>query len=77
VDVTEEAFRDGLRTIHMPDWQADGLVEHFAHYRRGEAAEISSAAKDVTGPAPRPFSVFARDHEAAFLQPKAPAALQG
>jgi uncharacterized protein YbjT (DUF2867 family) len=77
VDVTEEAFREGLRTIRMPDWQADGLVEDFAHYRRGEAVDISSAVKDVTGAAPHPFSVFARDHEAAFLQPQMPAALQG
>jgi uncharacterized protein YbjT (DUF2867 family) len=77
VDVTEEAFREGLRTIRMPDWQADGLVEDFAHYRRGEAVDISSAVKDVTGAAPHPFSVFARDHEAAFLQPQMPAARQG
>jgi uncharacterized protein YbjT (DUF2867 family) len=77
VDVTEEAFREGLRTIRMPDWQADGLAEDFAHYRRGEAADISSAVKDVTGVAPHPFSIFARDHVAAFLQPQAPAVLPG
>jgi uncharacterized protein YbjT (DUF2867 family) len=70
VDLPEPAFREGLRTLHMPDWQADGLVEDYAHYRRGEAADISSAVKDVTGVAPHSFSGFARDHEAAFLQPQ-------
>jgi uncharacterized protein YbjT (DUF2867 family) len=82
VDLAEKAFREGLRTLHMPDWQADGLVEDFAHYRRGEAADISSAVKDVTGTAPHPFSVFARDYEAAFLHPQGspsqtPATLRG
>ena len=70
VDLAEKAFREGLRTLRMPDWQADGLVEDYAHYRRGEAADISSAVKDVTGVGPHPFSVFARDHQAAFLQPQ-------
>jgi uncharacterized protein YbjT (DUF2867 family) len=81
VDLAEEAFREGLRTFHMPDWQADGLVEDYAHYRRGEAADISSIVKDVTGVAPHTFSVFARDHKAAFLQPQGspqkPATVQG
>jgi uncharacterized protein YbjT (DUF2867 family) len=68
VDVPEKAFRDALRDFHMPDWQADGLIEDYAHYRRGEAAGISPAVNEVTGEAPRPFSEFARDHQAAFLQ---------
>jgi len=83
VDLPEEAFREGLRRFHMPDWQADGLIEDYAHYRRGEAAGISSAVKDVTGVAPHPFSVFAQDHKAAFLPPEdspsqtTPTALRG
>ncbi|MGC2305959.1 MAG: hypothetical protein WA447_21745, partial [Candidatus Binatus sp.] len=70
VDLPEEAFREGLRMFHMPDWQADGLVEDFAHYRRGEAAGISSAVQDVTGVDPHSFSVFAHDYKAAFLHPQ-------
>jgi uncharacterized protein YbjT (DUF2867 family) len=68
VDLPEKAFRDALRGFHMPDWQADGLIEDYAHYRRNEAAGISPAVKEVTGEMPRPFSQFARDHQAAFLQ---------
>jgi uncharacterized protein YbjT (DUF2867 family) len=70
VDLPEEAFREGLRMFHMPDWQADGLVEDYAHYRRGEAAGISSAVQNVTGVAPHPFSVFAHDYKSAFLHPQ-------
>jgi uncharacterized protein YbjT (DUF2867 family) len=67
VDVPEQGFRETLRGLHMPDWQADGLMEDFAHYRRGEASGISSTVKEVTGESPRPFLAFARDHKAAFL----------
>lgn len=68
VDIPEKAFREALRRIRMPDWQADGLVEDFAHYRRGEASQVSSAVKDVTGEAPHTFSAFAGDYRAAFLK---------
>ena len=68
VDLPEKAFRDALRGFHMPDWQADGLIEDYAHYRRGEAAGITSTVKEVTGEAPRSFREFAHDHKAAFLQ---------
>jgi uncharacterized protein YbjT (DUF2867 family) len=68
LDVSEKAFRDTLRDFRMPDWQAEGLIEDYAHYRRGEAAGISPAVKEVTGEEPRSFKQFARDHQAAFLQ---------
>jgi uncharacterized protein YbjT (DUF2867 family) len=67
VDVPEEGFREALRGLHMPDWQADGLIEDYAHYRRGEASGISSTVKEVTGESPRSFLAFARDYKAAFL----------
>ena len=68
VDVPEKAFRDALRRLHMPDWQADGLIEDYAHYRRGEASDISSAVQEVTGEAPHHFIEFARDYKEAFLK---------
>jgi uncharacterized protein YbjT (DUF2867 family) len=68
VDVPEQAFREALRGLRMPDWQADGLIEDYAHYRRGEASGISSAVQEATGQAPHNFTEFARDHKAAFLQ---------
>jgi uncharacterized protein YbjT (DUF2867 family) len=68
-DVPEEKFREGLSGIRMPDWQADGLIEDYAHYRRGEASAVSSAVKEATGKAPRSFAQFARDYKTAFLAP--------
>jgi hypothetical protein len=60
-------MREALRGFHMPGWQADGLIEDYAHYRRGEASDISSAVKDVTGLTPYSFSAFAHDYRDAFL----------
>jgi uncharacterized protein YbjT (DUF2867 family) len=70
VDLPEQEFREALRGFHMPDWQADGLVEDYAHYRRGEASNISSAVREVTGESPRPFRAFAHDYKSAFLDKK-------
>jgi uncharacterized protein YbjT (DUF2867 family) len=71
VDVPEQEFRKALRAIGMPDWQADGLIEDYAHYRRGEASDVSGAVQECTGTAPRPFAEFAHDYKAAFLPPVA------
>jgi uncharacterized protein YbjT (DUF2867 family) len=71
VDVPEREFREGLRGFGMPDWQADGLIEDYAHYRRGEASDLSSAVQDLTGEPPRPFGAFARDYKRAFLEREA------
>ncbi len=68
VDLPEQAFREALRGLHMPDWQADGLIEDYAHYRRSEASGTSSAIEETTGQAPRHFIEFARDNKAAFLR---------
>src|SRR5215467_9941834 len=40
-DIPEAAMRSALAGLGVPPWQADGLVEDYAHYRRGEAAAIS------------------------------------
>jgi uncharacterized protein YbjT (DUF2867 family) len=69
VDVPESEFRNALRGIGMPDWQADGLIEDYAHYRRGEACNISTVVQECTGKPPHPFAAFARDYKDAFLAP--------
>jgi hypothetical protein len=50
-DVTPEGFATSLRGV-LPPWQVDGLLEHYAHYRRGEAAEVTTTVTDLTGQAP-------------------------
>ena len=39
VEVSAEAMRAALLQMGMPPWQADGLVEEFAMYRREAASE--------------------------------------
>jgi uncharacterized protein YbjT (DUF2867 family) len=66
VDVPPEAMRQALLGFHFPEWQADGLIEDYAHYKRGEAAVVASGVQDATGAAPRSFAQFARDYASAF-----------
>ena len=65
VDVPPQAFADSLRGI-LPPWQVEGLLEDYAHYRRGEAASVSSAVAEITGRPPRDIQQFARDYAPAF-----------
>lgn len=66
VDVPPEAMRDAVLGLGMNPWQADGLIEDYAHYRRGEAAAVAAGVADATGVAPRPFRTFAHDYAEAF-----------
>ena len=51
----------------LREWQADGLIEDYAHYRRGEATDVSTAVQDITGQPARSFDVFASDYRSSFL----------
>ncbi|MEJ2869084.1 hypothetical protein WCD74_15020 [Actinomycetospora sp. OC33-EN08] len=51
VDLGEDAFRDALGGV-LPPWQLDGLVEDYAHYRRGEAEAVDPAVRTLLGQAP-------------------------
>ena len=66
VAVPPEAFAAALRDVGVPPWQADGLVEDYAHYGRGEAAEVTPTVRDLTGEGPRDIAGFARDYARAF-----------
>lgn len=67
VDVPDVTMRRNLLSFGMPAWQADGLIEDYEHYRRGEASDISNDVQKVTGRASRPFSTFLHDYKPAFL----------
>ncbi len=54
---------------YVPRWQLDGLVEDYAHYARGEAADVTTAVADLTGRPARDVGDFARDHAASFARP--------
>lgn len=69
VDVPPDAMRKTLIEVGLPDWQADGLIEDYAHYSRSEAAEVTTGVRDATGRPPRSFDDFACDYAYAFSTP--------
>jgi uncharacterized protein YbjT (DUF2867 family) len=66
VDITPEAMKATLLSAGLPLWQADGLLEDYAHYRRDEASVIASGVKEATGGPARSFAAFARDYAPQF-----------
>jgi len=60
VDVPPAAMRAALADLGFPAWQADGLLEEFAMYRRGEAAGVEPGVRDALGRPPGSFGEFAR-----------------
>jgi uncharacterized protein YbjT (DUF2867 family) len=66
VDVPPESMRAALADLGFPAWQADGLLEEFAMYRRGEAAGVEPGVHEALGRPPRSFDEFARDYAPLF-----------
>jgi len=67
IDVTAEQLLPALLHAGFPTWQAEGLIEDYAHYARGEAAAVSTAVPDVTGKPARSFAAFAKEYAPLFL----------
>jgi hypothetical protein len=65
VDVPSDAFAGSLQGV-LPPWQIQGLLEDYAHYRRGEAASVSPAVAEITGRPPTDVMLFARHYAQAF-----------
>lgn len=66
VDISPESMHEFLLGAKFPLWQADGLLEEYAHYQRNEAATIGSGVKDAIGKEPRSFETFAHDYAPMF-----------
>lgn len=64
-DASAEQFKAALTGL-LPPWQLDGLVEDYAHYARGEAADVHTSVTDLTGHPAHDITDFAHDHAAAF-----------
>ncbi len=64
-DVAPGDFAAALDGV-LPDWQRDGVVEDYAHYRRGEAAAVDPAVATLLGRPARGLDGFARDHATRF-----------
>lgn len=59
VDIPDVALAQALHGMNMDPWQADGIVEDYAHYRRGDAARVATGVKDATSREPRRFAELA------------------
>lgn len=66
VDVSPEAMREALIGAGLSVWQAEGLIEDYAHYARGEAAEVAPGVQEATGNPPRSFADFASAYAGEF-----------
>ena len=66
VDVPSQGMLETLLSVGLPQWQAEGLIEDYEHYRRGEAATIATGVRDATGAVPRSFDQFVSDYSSAF-----------
>lgn len=64
--IPAEAMLQAVLDMGLPQWQAEGLIEDYAHYDRSEAAEVSPDVAAVTGRAPISFGQFLADHRAVF-----------
>ncbi len=62
VDVAPDQMLQAVLSLGFPQWQAEGLIEDYAHYARGEASGISAAVQQVTGREPRSFHRFVHEH---------------
>ncbi|WP_228000517.1 SDR family oxidoreductase [Nocardia australiensis] len=71
-DSSVEQFTAALTGLLSP-WHLAGLVEDYAHYARGEAADVHTSVADLTEHPARDISDFARDYAAAFMAVHTPA----
>jgi uncharacterized protein YbjT (DUF2867 family) len=66
IAVSDEAAKSGMVAAGIPEFYADYLVDLSQFYRKGGAAPVTTAVKDVTGRDPVRFEQFVKDHAAAF-----------
>lgn len=66
IDVPGDAMKEALLNVGFPEWQADGLLEDYAHYRLDEASALTPDVAHVTGREPRTFEQFVKDHASLF-----------
>jgi uncharacterized protein YbjT (DUF2867 family) len=67
VDVPPDDFAEAVREV-LPPWQVDGLLEDYAHYRRGEASEVTDVVDTVVGRPAISFRQFVHDYADRFAR---------
>ena len=66
VEVSEQEMREALASWHVPEWQIEGVLEDYQHYRSGGGADVSTTIQDLTGRPPRDFTSFAENFREAL-----------
>ena len=66
VQIPPDVMRQAAVDAGFPQWQADGLIEDYAHYARDEANAVSPDGPSVTGQPARPFAAFLADYKSVF-----------
>jgi hypothetical protein len=66
INVEPQDMLQFLLNARFPQWQAEGLVEDYAHYACGEASVVTNDIYEVTGKTPRNFKEFTRDYAGYF-----------
>jgi len=66
IEIPPQAMRDAAIEVGFPVWQADGLIEDYAHYARDEAEAVSADSANVIGRTPISFDSFVSDYKSAF-----------
>lgn len=66
IPVSEADMLKALLAVGFPEWQAHGLVEDYAHYRRQEAETVTKTVEQITGTSARSFEDFVRDYNNFF-----------
>jgi len=66
VQVTTDEMLQGLLAAGFPQWQAEGLIEDYAHYDRAEATAVYDTVQEVTGRPAKCFKAFAVEYASLF-----------
>lgn len=66
VDVPEDAVRNSMREMGMPDVVVEALLELSTIIKTGYTSQVSSAVEEIAGRKPIAFQQFARDYAKFF-----------
>lgn len=66
VDVPEDAVREEMKKLGMPDVLVEANIELYGLYKAGYAAEVTPVVEQVTLKKPISFEQFAQDNADAF-----------
>lgn len=65
-NISEPKMREMLTELKMPEWMREGLIEDYAHYRRGEASGVADGVTQALGREAMTFDAFAEDYAVAL-----------